>query len=141
MDENEVLSVLMAFFEAMGKWESDSKALYQRAKKQELDYEDARRQSLSGLRQVFEKYCAGADPPARARYGAPHVSMIPTYGAQLEDVLFVEINGNRAEVLTKHNTGPSMLLRYNMVKMADGWRIEDNRRLVQPDGREEDWDL
>ena len=141
MYENDVLRVLMAFFDAMAKWESESKALYRRARMQEIDYDDARTQALAALKRVFGLYCTRSDCPARARYGAPHVSMIPTYGASLEDVLSIEIRGNRAVVMTRQNSGAMFQLRYNLARTEKGWRIEDNRKIVQPDGQEDDWDL
>lgn len=140
MGEHDILSVLRSFFIAMGKWERECKALFRRAET-EADYEEAKQRSLLELKRIFETHCRSSESPARARYGAPHFSHIPTYGVDLEEVLNVEVYGDKARVLTRQTVGPKFQLIYSLTKTEHGWRIEDNRKILKADGREDDWDL
>jgi len=143
MNEADVIDALKSFFAAMGKWEADCKALYRAAKTTSTAaaHEELKKYSLSELRKIFREFCTTWETPARARFGWPHFSTIPTYGEELETVLTVEVHGDEATVLTQQTTGPKDKLVYRLKYCEGKWRIEDNRKRVDLDGDEVDWDL
>lgn len=138
--EIEIVNRLKAFFEAMGRWESECKASYRKVKKGEAEYERAKSEWIESLKKLFQVYCTTWEKPARARYGI-QFSMIPTYGVDLEGILSVEINGGRAKVVTQQQVGPKDRLVYRLTYDGRQWRIDDSRKRIEKDDTEVDWDL
>ena len=140
-DESEVRATLGEFFVAMATWEEASKARYRLAKKEALPHENAKELSMNELREVFREYCTTWERPSRARFGAPYVSMKPTYGTELETIRTVHVENDNATVVTQQSTGARNSLVYRLVRVDGKWRIHDNRKRVDSSGQEVDWDL
>jgi hypothetical protein len=138
--ENEVVNRLRAFFEAMGRWESECKASYRKVKKDEAEYERAKFEWIESLKKLFQAYCTSWEKPRRTRYGI-QFSMIPTYGLDLEEILSVEINEDQAKVVTQQNVGPKDQFVYRLTYDGSQWRIDDSRKRIENDETEVDWDL
>jgi hypothetical protein len=138
--ESEIVNRLKAFFGAMGRWEAECKASYRRVKRGEAEHETVKSDLIAALRQLFQEFCTTWEQPARARYGL-QFSMIPTYGAELEDVLSVAVSGPRAKVVTQQQVGAKDRLVYRLTYDGRQWRIDDSRKRISKDGTEVDWDL
>lgn len=137
--EQQVAEHLKRFFEVMGQWEANCKASYRKVKQGESDYETVKSEWIDSLKGVFREYCVSWDRPARTRHGI-QVSMIPTYGPELEDILSIEVMGEQAKVVTQQRSGAKDKLVYRLCQDGHQWRIYDDRKRIVGDA-EVDWDL
>ena len=137
--EKEIADRLKMFFEAMGQWEANCKASYRKVRKGEMDHEKMKSDSLESLKEIFREHCTTWDKPVRAQYSI-HFSLIPTYGSDLEDILSIEVVGQRAKVMTQQLVATKNKLVYRLSHDGRQWRIEDSRKRLEGD-QEFDWDL
>ena len=138
--ESEVVERLQAFFAAMGQWEANCKKVFRSVRLGELEHEAGKSQCVNSLKDLFRAFCTTWESPARARYGIKF-STIPTYGVDLETVLSVEIAGSNATVITQQSVGPKDRLVYRLSRDGNQWRIVDNRKRIESDNKQVDWDL
>ena len=143
-DEETITRTLKVFFDEMGAWESwcaKRSRERQPSDKTPEAHEESKALSIAALRRIFEKYCTTWDEPQRAEGGGIHYSMIPLYGADLEEILEVVVSEDTARVVTKQKAGIKHTCIYYLNRTDSGWRIEDNRKRLNNKGVEVDYDL
>lgn len=139
-DELEIVDLLRSFFAEMGVWEAQCTERRERRLRGELSAEETRKQGVESLKSIFQKYCSFSGLPHRAR-GGLHYSTIPNYGPDLEVIKDISIIGDKARVLTKQTTDAAFDLVYYLTRTPSGWRIIDDRKVLDHNGIEDDWNL
>ncbi len=139
---DQIAEILSSFFAEMRQWELDSAAGYRSTKRCEQSLEDVKVNAIDALQQIFRDYCISSDQPSRAQGGTLRFSLKPTYDPEKETIIDMEIsNDNRAKVTTQQQWALRDQFVYRLSKCNNRWRIEDNRKRLDSEGQEVDWDL
>ncbi len=135
-DRDAIVARLKRFFDDMAEWEAECDRQFRRVRKGELKHDEVHEQRLAALKELFREHCTAWTDAVRARKGVSY-NAIPVYGSHLEDILSVEVTGKKAKVLTRQKAGFQLRLVYRLKKVEGQWKIEDNRKSVDRNGKED----
>ena len=143
-DEDQITRTLQAFFDEMGAWEAwctEREPPMGQIGYTEEAHQQSKAESIAALKKIFRKYCITWNEPNRSIGNTIHFSMIPVYGADLIDILEIDVSGDTARVVTKEKQRTKTTFIYYLKRTDSGWRIEDNRPYLTADGTEEPYSL
>lgn len=139
-DDAAICALLLRFCEAMNCWELAMNDVRRRWKKdwrgrsslpESHPYWREREEAKQQLSVVFKEYCTEWDSPGRAgSFASP-----PDYDPEHFDILEVKVRGKKATARVQEKyIGDPIIYTYHLRKTEDGWRLEDRRDYMYPDG-------
>jgi hypothetical protein len=97
---------------------------------------EAQQQARAALREIFLRYCGKTEARRGLAYSTP-----PGYNPQTEVIVEVIERGKTVRVVTD-SEGPLMKrFVYTVERTRDGWRLLDNRKWIDSQGKEHPWSL
>lgn len=143
-DEKRITQLLQAFFDEMGAWEAwctERDDAIEHTDDMHEAHENFKAESIAALKKIFNKYCSTWDEPKRAVGGTIHFDSLPIYGADLIEIIEIDVSGNTARVVAKEKAGFKHTCIYRLKRTDSGWRIEDNRKRMNLKGVEVNYSL
>ncbi|MBK9064835.1 MAG: hypothetical protein IPL89_16850 [Acidobacteria bacterium] len=125
----------------MCDWETVSAKLFARARMSPSEADPARlreaqEQARAALGEIFLRYCSKVEARRGLAYSTP-----PGYNPQTEVIIEATELGKTVRVVTG-SEGPLMKrFVYTVERTQDGWRLLDNRKWIDSQGKEHPWSL
>lgn len=114
--------VLIAYMEAMHKWELDCASRHEACKRGEISFQDAAKIGKEQFRPIYHKYISAQHQDLRSfHFAAP-----PDYDPSNEKIVECSpMDDSTVRIRTSQDKGLKNRFVYTLIRQNDGWRIAE----------------